>query len=104
MTLFKVASFNANSIRVRLEIILDWLAREQPDVLCLQETKVQDPDFPAVDFQKKGYEVIFRGQKSLYFLGLPDSQCLKKKNGLVHRLYFGYRCSGSKNAESPDRY
>ena len=42
----KVATFNANSMRARLPIILGWLEREAPDVLFLQETKVQDGDFP----------------------------------------------------------
>jgi exodeoxyribonuclease-3 len=61
---FKVATFNANSIRARLDQVLDWLGREIPDVLCIQETKVQDKDFPAKPFQEAGYHVIFRGQKS----------------------------------------
>lgn len=62
--MFKIATFNANSIRARLPIILAWLAREQPDVLCVQETKVQDQDFPAADLEAAGYQVIFRGQKA----------------------------------------
>ncbi|MEJ5309600.1 MAG: exodeoxyribonuclease III [Anaerolineae bacterium] len=61
---FKIATFNANSIRSRLDQILDWLAREQPDVLCVQETKVQDKDFPAQPIKDAGYHVIFRGQKA----------------------------------------
>ncbi|MBN1269947.1 MAG: exodeoxyribonuclease III [Kiritimatiellae bacterium] len=60
----KIATFNANSIRSRLPIILDWLAREQPDVLCVQETKVQDHDFPQQPFRDAGYRVVFRGEKS----------------------------------------
>jgi exodeoxyribonuclease-3 len=60
----KVATFNANSVRARLVIILDWLAREQPDLLGLQETKVQDGDFPAEAFRQAGYHAAFRGQKS----------------------------------------
>lgn len=60
----KLATFNTNSIRARLPIIMDWLAREQPDVLCLQETKVQDRDFPADSFEAVGYQAVFRGQKS----------------------------------------
>jgi exodeoxyribonuclease III len=60
----KVATFNANSVRARLGIILDWLAREQPDLLGLQETKVQDRDFPAEAFREAGYYAAFRGQKS----------------------------------------
>ena len=60
----KVATYNANSIRTRLELVLDWLSREDPDVLCLQETKVQDEDFPAEPFREAGYRVVFRGQKA----------------------------------------
>jgi exodeoxyribonuclease-3 len=60
----KAATFNANSIRTRLPIVLEWLEREQPDVLCIQETKVQDKDFPSDPLREKGYEVVFTGQKS----------------------------------------
>jgi len=60
----KIATFNTNSVRARLPIIMGWLGREQPDVLCLQETKVQDKDFPLKGFEEAGYRVIFRGQKS----------------------------------------
>ncbi|MBW8015792.1 MAG: exodeoxyribonuclease III [Planctomycetes bacterium] len=58
-----VATFNANSIRSRIGIILDWLAEQKPDVLCVQETKVQDVDFPVEAFGDCGYEFVFRGQK-----------------------------------------
>lgn len=61
---FKIATFNANSIRSRLEIIRDWLNANQPDVLCIQETKVQDHDFPLEPLQECGYHVEFIGQKS----------------------------------------
>lgn len=60
----KIATFNVNSVRTRLPIILDWLDKHSPDVLCLQETKVQDKDFPLDDFMKVGYMVGFHGQKS----------------------------------------
>ena len=60
----KCATLNANSIRARLSIILDWLEREQPDVLCIQETKVQDGDFPDPVFQEAGYYVVHKGEKS----------------------------------------
>lgn len=60
----KLATLNANSIRARLPVILDWMEREQPDVLCIQETKVQDKDFPVEPFEKAGYQAVFRGQKS----------------------------------------
>ncbi|MEA3361151.1 MAG: exodeoxyribonuclease III [Thermodesulfobacteriota bacterium] len=60
----KIASFNANGIRARLPIIQDWLKNEGPDVLCIQETKVQDKDFPIEAFQGLGYNSMFKGQKS----------------------------------------
>jgi exodeoxyribonuclease-3 len=60
----KIASFNVNSLRARLTLVLEWLDKHRPDVLCLQETKVQDVDFPADDFGRTGYECIFKGQKS----------------------------------------
>lgn len=60
----KIATFNANSIRSRLEVILSWLEAQQPDVLCVQETKVQDQDFPRAPFEQAGWHVVFKGQKS----------------------------------------
>ena len=44
----KIATWNVNSLKVRLPQVLDWLAREQPDVLALQETKTTDENFPVV--------------------------------------------------------
>lgn len=64
MSAFKIATYNANSIRVRMPYLLDWLAREQPDVLCVQETKVQDKDFPTQALEDIGYHAVFRGKKS----------------------------------------
>jgi exodeoxyribonuclease III len=60
----KCATFNTNSIRARLPIVLNWLEQEQPDILCIQETKVQDKDFPGQDFQDAGYSAVYKGQKS----------------------------------------
>ena len=60
----KIASFNANGIRARLPIVLQWLKQESPDVLCIQETKVQDHDFPTQPFLDAGYFCSFKGQKS----------------------------------------
>lgn len=62
--MFKIASFNVNSIRARLGIVLEWMDKERPDVICLQETRVEDRDFPAAEFRNAGYNVIFRGRKS----------------------------------------
>ena len=60
----KIASFNVNSIRARLKIVLDWLQKESPDVLCLQETKVPDKDYPWKIFEDIHYSSVFRGEKS----------------------------------------
>jgi exodeoxyribonuclease-3 len=60
----KIASFNTNGVRARLSIIKEWLEREGPDVLCIQETKVQDKDFPKDAFEDLAYYCAFWGQKS----------------------------------------
>jgi len=60
----KIASFNVNSLRARLPIVLQWLSEHQPDILCVQETKVQDIDFPTDEFERSGYGYAFKGQKS----------------------------------------
>ena len=58
----KIATWNVNSLKIRLQQVLDWLASESPDVLALQETKTKDEDFPADAFRERGYEVAFSGQ------------------------------------------
>jgi len=60
----KIGSFNVNSLRARLPIVLQWLTEHQPNVLCVQETKVQDADFPTDAFETSGYKYVFKGQKS----------------------------------------
>jgi len=60
----KLATYNVNSIRPRLPLLLDWIAANKPDVLCLQETKVQDQDFPMEAIRKAGYHASYRGMKS----------------------------------------
>ena len=64
MSGMKVASFNVNSIRARLPVVVSWLRKSRPDVLAMQETKVQDEDFPKAAFEEVGYSCVFRGQKS----------------------------------------
>lgn len=60
----RIATFNANSIRVRLNTVLKWLSDYAPDALCIQETKCEDRDFPAQAITDAGYHVAFRGEKS----------------------------------------
>lgn len=58
----KIATWNINSLRVRLPHVLRWLESQRPDVLALQETKLPDPDFPAEAFTRLGYHAAFSGQ------------------------------------------
>ena len=59
---FTIATWNVNSLKVRLPHVLEWLASNQVDVLALQETKIQDPNFPVKEIAAAGYEVVFSGQ------------------------------------------
>lgn len=60
----KIASWNVNSLRVRLPQVLDWLKDNPVDVLALQETKTVDEEFPVEEIQKAGYQVQYSGQKT----------------------------------------
>ena len=60
----KIASWNVNSLRVRLGHVLQWLESAQPDILVLQETKTTDDQFPHEEIRAAGYEVVFSGQKT----------------------------------------
>lgn len=60
----KLASWNVNSLKVRLPHLLDWLAAQQPDAICLQETKLEDHNFPRAEIEAAGYQVAFAGQKT----------------------------------------
>ena len=60
----KIATWNVNSLKVRLPHVLDWLATSQADILCLQETKTIDENFPVDDIKAAGYNVVFSGQKT----------------------------------------
>ena len=58
----KIATWNINSLRVRLPQVLRWLEAHQPDALALQETKIEDRDFPVREFERAGYHAVFSGQ------------------------------------------
>lgn len=60
----KIATWNVNSLRVRLPHVLQWLAKEQPDVLALQETKTEDDKFPVAELTEAGYQIVYSGQKT----------------------------------------
>ena len=58
----KIASWNVNSLRVRLDQVLRWLGEFEPDILAMQETKLKDSDFPEDAFASAGYHVAYSGQ------------------------------------------
>jgi exodeoxyribonuclease III len=60
----KLATWNVNSLKVRLPHLLDWLAANQPDALCLQELKCEDKAFPAGELEAAGYRAVFNGQRT----------------------------------------
>jgi exodeoxyribonuclease III len=60
----QIATWNVNSIKARAERVLRWIGREQPDVVCLQELKVPDDQFPVADFERLGYASAVHGQKT----------------------------------------
>ena len=60
----RIASWNVNSVRARLDRLVDYLATRQPDVLCLQETKCQDAQFPYAAIEAAGYRAAHHGQRT----------------------------------------
>ena len=73
----KIATWNINSIRTRLEHVTNWLQANPVDVLCLQETKVIDQDFPVQPFEELGYSPYISGQKSYNGVALISRQPLE---------------------------
>lgn len=70
----RVATFNVNSLRTRLPILERWLPGADVDVLALQETKVQDGEFPLAEVEKLGYRAAFRGEKSYNGVAILSKQ------------------------------
>src|SRR6185369_4344979 len=60
----KLATWNVNSLNVRLPHVLKWLGENPVDVLCIQETKLTDDKFPRAEIEAAGYQVVFSGQKT----------------------------------------
>lgn len=70
----KLATWNVNSLKVRLPHVIDWLKTNQPDMLCLQETKLTDENFPVKEIAEAGYESIFAGQKTYNGVAILSKQ------------------------------
>ncbi len=84
----KLATWNVNSLAVRLPQLLAWLSEQQPDVLVLQETKLTDDKFPAAEIEAAGWQVAFHGQKTyngvaLLSRGSAPAAVLKNIPGLA---------------------
>jgi len=60
----KIVTFNVNGVRARMDTLIEWLKRTDPEVVALQEIKIQDIDFPRSAFEKIGYHCYLNGQKS----------------------------------------
>ncbi len=73
----KIVSWNVNSLRVRVEHVSDWLKTNQPDLLCLQELKMPDSEFPSEVFTELGYHSAFTGQKTYNGVAILSKQPLE---------------------------
>lgn len=111
----KLATWNVNSLAVRLPQLLDWLVAQQPDVLVLQETKLTDDKFPRTDIEAAGYAVQFHGQKTYNGVALLSRSgavdVVKNIPGLadeqarvIAATVDGVRCIGGyfPNGQAPD--
>ncbi len=74
----RIATFNCNSVRKRLPLILAWLKENRPDVLALQETKTEDATFPEQAFVEAGWQAAYRGQKSYNGVALISREPAEK--------------------------
>lgn len=85
--MIRIATWNINSIRLRIDIVRRFTEEYAPDILCLQETKVQDKDFPLGEVQGMGYEhVVFRGEKSYNGVAILSRIPLSEPS---HKLWAG---------------
>ncbi|MBO8233392.1 exodeoxyribonuclease III [Prochlorococcus marinus XMU1419] len=90
-----IATWNVNSIRTRLSQIIDWINQVNPDILCLQETKVIDDSFPFEPFENLGYSVEVYGQKS--YNGVAIISKIKGDN--VQKGFYGSIGDSDQNSE-----
>jgi len=105
----RIATWNVNSVRTRLDQVTGWLARERPEVLCLQETKVADELFPRQAFEDLGYQLAISGQKAYNGVAIasllpledvqigfdallgPDARALSEQKRVISALIDGIR-------------
>jgi exodeoxyribonuclease-3 len=96
----KIATWNVNSLKVRLPQVLDWITATAPDVLCLQETKLTDENFPAEAIETAGYHAAFAGEKTYNGVAVlsrrPLSEVVTDPPGVddAQRRLLGATCNG----------
>ena len=71
----KIATFNINNVNKRLDNLMRWLREARPDVVCLQELKATDPEFPVAAIDKVGYRAVWRGQKTWNGVAILGRDC-----------------------------
>lgn len=76
----KIATWNVNSLKVRLPQVVDWIAAHEPDVLALQETKLTDENFPSADLSAVGYTSVFSGQKTYNGVAILSKSAVEDVN------------------------
>ncbi|MEG3193998.1 endonuclease/exonuclease/phosphatase family protein, partial [Lysobacter sp. D1-1-M9] len=84
MSTLKIATFNINGIRSRIGALVEWLEREAPDIVCLQELKAPDDAFPIEEIRAAGYGAIWHGQRSWNGVAIlaRDMEPLESRRGL----------------------
>lgn len=87
---WKAATFNVNGVRARLDHLQEWIPRQQPDVLCLQETKCQDAAFPRQLFEDLGYRCLVKGEKGFNGVAVltrepPESEIMEAGDPVLDR-------------------
>ena len=86
----KIATWNVNSLKVRLPQVLDWLAANRPDALCLQELKLEDKAFPTAELVAAGYRAVFVGQKTYNGVAILSPHALEEQASAVVRNIPGF--------------
>ncbi len=85
--MLKIATWNVNSLRMRCDQLIEWLGREQPDIVALQETKVVDTAYPVERLSAAGYHSLYAGEKAYNGVALlsrvPGSECCTDLPGLA---------------------
>jgi exodeoxyribonuclease-3 len=93
----KIATYNVNSVRSRLALLVDWLGRAKPDIVCLQEIKCLEEQFPLADIQAAGYEAAIVGQKAYHgvaILSRKPVKVIQKTIGDEQARYLEIEASG----------